>query len=247
MPDEGIPVQGDVAATSDGPRLFEPVGTQRLGDKVYRSLLEAIATNRLAQGTRIQEDALAAQMGVSKTPVREALRRLEAEGFIRLAPHRTPEVRRLQAADIEDLYRVREYLERLAVREIAAARPAGVLAQLEDLQAAAEARMATGQPVEIAESVSYNHEFHRLVFEGSGNRRLQRLYRLLDVDVRRLAYQSVRVAGRQRDAVVQHRAILDAITRGDAERAEMLIGQHVVQARLDLLREIAHVAEEMPP
>jgi DNA-binding GntR family transcriptional regulator len=228
-------------------RLFEPVGTQRLGDKVYRSLLEAIATNRLAQGARIQEDVLAAQMGVSKTPVREALKRLEAEGFIRLAPHRTPEVRRLEASDIEDLYRVREYLERLAARAIAAARAPEVLARLEELQAAAEARMAVGEPVEIAESVSYNHQFHRLIFEGSGNRRLKRLYHLLDVDIRRLAYQSVRVAGRQRDAVVQHRAILAAITAGDADRAEELIARHVNQARLDLLREAAQAAKETQP
>ncbi|MDR7419185.1 MAG: GntR family transcriptional regulator [Armatimonadota bacterium] len=231
---------------SGGARLFEPVGAQRLGDRVYRRLLEAIATNRLEQGARLREDVVAAQMGVSKTPVREAFKRLEAEGFIRLAPHRTPEVRRLEAEDIEDLYRVREYLERLAARAIATARPALVLAQLEALQADAEARMASGDPVEIADSVSYNHEFHRLLFEGSQNRRLQRLYRLLDVDVRRLAYQSVRVAGRQRDAVVQHRAILDAVAAGAADCAEALITQHVIQARLDLLREAAQTPKETP-
>jgi DNA-binding GntR family transcriptional regulator len=214
-------------------QLFEPVGTQRLGDKVYRSLLEAIATNRLPQGARVQEDVLAAQMGVSKTPVREALRRLEAEGFIRLAPHRTPEVRRLDVTDIDDLYLVREYLERLAARSIAEARPRAVLAQLEELQVAAEAGMAQAQ--EIAASVSYNHQFHRLLMEGSGNLRLRRLYQLLDVDIRRLAYHSVRVAGRQRDAVVQHRALLQAIGAGNAQQAETLIAQHVQQARRDLL------------
>jgi DNA-binding GntR family transcriptional regulator len=214
--------------------LFEPVGAQRLGDKVYRSLLEAIATNRLPEGARVQEDAVAAQMGVSKTPVREALRRLEAEGFIRLAPHRTPEVRRLDSDDIDDLYVVREYLERLAARGIAETRPAGVLAQLEELQAEVEAAMGRA-PQEIAASVSYNHQFHRLIVEGSGNRRLRRLYHLLDVDIRRLAYQSVRVAGRQRDAVVQHRALLEAIRAGNAQQAEMLIAEHVQQARRDLL------------
>jgi DNA-binding GntR family transcriptional regulator len=107
--------------------------------------------------------------------------------------------------------------------------------------------MATGGPVEIADSVSYNHQFHRLILEGSCNLRLQRLYELLDVDVRRLAYQSVRVAGRQRDAVVQHRAILDAITVGDADRAERLVTQHVIQARVDVLREIAHTEKETQP
>lgn len=61
-------------------RLFQPLGAQRLGDHVYRHLIEAIATGRLPQGAKIQEDVLAAQMGVSKTPIREALRRLETRG-----------------------------------------------------------------------------------------------------------------------------------------------------------------------
>src|SRR5574341_918807 len=124
------------------PPLFEPLPAQRLGDRVYRHIIEAIATNRLPQGSRIQEDVLAAQMGVSKTPVREALRRLQAEGFITVDPHRTPEVRRLQVSDLQDLYNVRTYLERLAVRTLAERRPPHVIADLEAVQAAAEALMA---------------------------------------------------------------------------------------------------------
>jgi len=223
--------------------LFPPLSAQRLGDRVYRHLIEAIATNRLPQGARIQEDVLAAQMGVSKTPVREALRRLEAEGFIRVDPHRTPEVRRLEPADIEELYSVREYLERLAVRSLAVLRPAGILAELEAVQAAAEARMMVGMPITVDESVSYNRKFHGLIFQGTGNRRLQRLYELIDVDVRRLSYKSIQVTGRQRDAVLQHRALLDAIMAGDADRAEALMTQHVRQARADLLKQMRRAQE----
>ncbi len=215
--------------------LFEPLATQRLGDQVYLHLIEAIASNRLPQGARIQEDALAAQMGVSKTPVREALRRLEAEGFIRVDPHRTPEVRRLEPQDVEELYRVREYLERLAVRTLSDRRAEAILAELETCQAAAEARWAQDRPVDIGESVAYNRQYHRLIFLGTSNRRLQRMYQLIDVDVRRLAYQSIRVAGRQREAVVQHRAILEAIKAGDADQAEGITARHVQQARVDLL------------
>ncbi len=216
--------------------LFEPLAAQRLGDQVYTHLIEAIATNRLSQGARIQEDSLAAQMGVSKTPVREALRRLEAEGFITVDPRRTPEVRRLDTRDVHDLYTVRESLERLAVRLMAQHRDAGVLAALESVQAAAEARIARRAHVEISESVEYNRQFHRLIFEGTGNRRLQRMYQLLDVDVRRLSFQSVGVSGRQRDAVIQHRAILGAVAAGEPDRADELMAQHIQQAREDLVR-----------
>lgn len=214
---------------------FEPLPAQRLGDQVYAHLIEAIATNRLPQDAKIQEDILASQMGVSKTPVREALRRLEAEGFIRVGPYRTPEVRRLEPQDIAELYGVREYLERLAVRTIADLRPEAVLVGIEAVQGTAEARMAEGTLIDIGDSVTYNRRFHGLIFQGAGNRRLQRLYELIDVDVRRLSYQSVSVTGRQRDAVVQHRAILDAIKAGDADLAETLMVQHVQQARRDLL------------
>jgi DNA-binding GntR family transcriptional regulator len=218
---------------------FEPLPAQRLGDRVYQHLIEAIATNRLLQGAKIQEDVLAEQMGVSKTPVREALRRLEAEGFISVDPHRTPEVRRLEPKDIEELYSVREFLERLAVRTIAATRPAPILADMEAVQVAAEARLANLEAVDVEESVSYNRRFHGLIFQGAANRRLRRLYQLIDVDVRRLSFQSIRVSGRRRDAVVQHRAILEAIKAGDADRAETLMTQHVQQARSDLLRQMS--------
>jgi DNA-binding GntR family transcriptional regulator len=219
--------------------IFEPLPAQRLGDRVYLHLIEAIATNRLSQGTRVQEDVLAAQMGVSKTPVREALRRLEAEGFISVDPHRTPVVRRLEPRDVEELYSVREFLERLAVRSAAAARPAAVLAEMESLQAIAEAGLASGAPIDVSDSVSYNRKFHGLLFQAAGNGRLSRLYQLIDVDIRRLSQQSIQVSGRQRDAVVQHRAILEAMKAGDVAGAEALMAQHVQQARNDVLRQMA--------
>jgi DNA-binding GntR family transcriptional regulator len=209
---------------------------------VYAHLIEAIATNRLPQGTRIQEDTLATQMGVSKTPVREALRRLEAEGFISVDPHRTPVVRRLEPRDVEELYNVREFLERLVARSIASIRPGTVLAEMEMLQATAEAQLASGSPIDVRDSVTYNRSFHGLLFQGAGNKRLARLYQLIDVDVRRLSYQSIQVSGRQRDAVVQHRAILEAMKAGDADHAEVLMVQHVQQARDDVLRQMASAA-----
>jgi DNA-binding GntR family transcriptional regulator len=228
-------------------KIFGPLPAQRLGDRVYSHLIEAIATNLLPQGSRIQEDILAAQMGVSKTPVREALRRLEAEGFISVDPHRTPEVRRLTPQDVDELYSVREYLERLAVRMIATARPGGILAELETLQVSAEASLGSGEPIEVSKSVSYNRRFHGLIFQGAGNSRLRRLYRLIDVDVRRLSYQSIRVSGRQRDAVVQHRAILEAMKAGDADRAEELVVEHVEQARGDLLHQMSLPVQQLNP
>jgi len=221
---------------------LEPVSSRRLGDQVYARLIEAIATNQLPEGTRIQEDKLVAQLGVSKTPIREALRRLQAEGFIVADAHRTPEVRRLQRADVIELYDLREYLERLAARRAAERHSDAVLAAVGDLQRRTEERFAThGIPIE--ESVEYNRQFHRLVLEAAGNTRLRNMYELMSVDVRRLAYRSIRGEGRQRVALEQHRGILDAIVAGNAATAEDLITQHIRRGRADVLAQFGENAE----
>ncbi len=222
--------------------MFARVEAPRLGDQVYNHLIEAIATNALPEGARIQEDDLVDQMGVSKTPIREALRRLEAEGFLVANSHRTPEVRRLDRVDILELYSVREYLERLTIRATTEQADPKILSSLEALQRSAEEDLASGRSIDISQSVSYNQKFHHLILEGARNRRVQRMYGLIDVDIRRLAYRSIRVTGRQREAVEQHRTILEAMKKRDADLAETLIAQHVRTAKNDILHEI-EVAE----
>src|SRR5437667_4369464 len=214
---------------------FARVMASRLGDQVYGHLIEAIATNALPEGAKIQEEDLAEQMGVSKTPIREALRRLEAEGFIVADSHRTPEVRRLLRSDVVELYDLREYLERLAIRRVVERHDAGMLRALELHQAQTEKKFSGGRSIAIEESVVYNQQFHRLVLDGAGNTRLRRVYDLISVDVRRLAYRSIRGAGKQRAAVEQHRGILEAAKTGDTDAAETLIIQHIRRGRDDVL------------
>ena len=215
--------------------VLEPVLSRRLGDQVYVRLVEAIATNRLAEGLKIQEDELVIQLGVSKTPIREALRRLEAEGFIVADSYRTPEVRRLMRGDVVELYDVREYLERLAIRRVAG-QPEGTLMDgLETLQAQTEVKFSQGRTIVIEESVAYNQRFHSMVLEGSSNARLRRMYDLISVDIRRLAYRSIRGAGKQQTALQEHRAILEAVKQGEADLAESLITKHIRRGREDVL------------
>jgi DNA-binding GntR family transcriptional regulator len=226
--------------------FLEPVLARRLGDQVYARLIEAIATNRLAEGSRIQEDELAARLGVSKTPIREALRRLEAEGFIVADSHRTPEVRRLRRGDVIELYDLREYLERLAIRRIAERADATVMRALEALQTQTEGKFSHGRTIAIEESVAYNQRFHRLVLDGAGNTRLRRMYDLISVDVRRLAYRSIRGAGKQRTALDEHRAILEAVKERGPDLAEALMTQHIRRGRDDVLAQFAAIAGRRP-
>jgi len=153
---------------------FARVMASRLGDQVYGHLIEAIATNTLPEGAKIQEEDLAEQMGVSKTPIREALRRLEAEGFVVANSHRTPEVRRLDRVDVVELYSIREYLERLAIRATTELADPKILSALEELQRKAEEDLASDRWADIGQSVAYNQKFHHLILDGVMNQRLQR-------------------------------------------------------------------------
>lgn len=218
--------------------IFDRVPAKRLGDIVYESLVDAIASGRLPEGAKLYEDQIAGQMGVSKTPVREAFRRLEKDGFVEADLRRTPVVRSLRRRDIDELYRIREYLEPLAVRLVIEQPDAAALADLEGIQTAMEARFAGGERVEISASVEYNQAFHRALVAASGSGRLKAIVEPLWAQILRLSFlshQHYRLPGKQARAVTEHRAILDAIRRGDAPRGETLIREHIRNGYRDLV------------
>ena len=219
-------------------KLFERVPARRLGDIVYQNLVTAIASGQLADGTKLFEDEIARQMGVSKTPVREALRHLEKAGFVEADLHRTPVVRRLAREEINEIYRLREYLEALAVRLVAEDTAARGTSDLETIQQTMEARFARGPSVDVAASVEYNQKFHRALVTASGSRRLQAIMDPLWLQVHRLSFLShhtYRLPGKQARAVAEHRAILDAIHSGDADRGEVLMREHIRHGHSDLV------------
>lgn len=219
-------------------RLFERVPTRRLGDLVYESLVEAIAAGRLGEGHKLYEDDIAKQMGVSKTPVREALRHLAKDGFVEADLHRTPMVRRLSRPDADEIYKVREYLEPLAVRLATERASVEQLERMLAMQRDMEARLAGGGPIDVASSVEYNQAFHRALVVASGNQRLRGIMEPLWVQILRLSFLShrlYRLPGKQPRAIAEHRAILDAVRCGDADRGEVLIREHVRMAHQDLI------------
>lgn len=223
-------------------KLFDPVPARRLGDIVYQNLVNAIASGHLADGTKLFEEQIARQMGVSKTPVREALRHLEKAGFVEAGLHRTPVVRRLTREDIDEVYRLREYLEPLAVHLAAEDRAGRGTADLEMIQRTMEDRFSRGTTVDVSVSVEYNQTFHRALVTASGSLRLQAIMDPLWVQVLRLSFLShrtYRLPGKQARAVSEHRAILDAICGCDASRGEALMREHVRNGHRDLVTSLA--------
>ena len=192
-------------------------------------LRAAILSGALAAGTRVNQDRVAAEQGVSHIPVREALRRLEAEGLVTFAPRRGFFVARLSAEDAAELGEMRGALEALAVR---LAVPRLTTA---DLDAAATAVTAGDDGDDLGDWSEANWRFHRALYAPCGRPRLmdtlENLWRGADRYLR-VVWQAERWQARSQR---EHRAILRACRKGDAPAAAGLVADHVTAATAALV------------
>lgn len=202
--------------------------SQRTSEGVAGVLRSEIFSGRLKPGEPLRERLLAEQLGVSRTPVREALFTLQSEGLIELTPNRGATVRTITSHDIMQVYMLREVLEAYAAKEAAASRTAEDLDALED----AHAKLARISPDGGAnQQAMADLAFHTLIAEATGSRMLQTtMGHVLAFTVSFRSNYSY-PAERSATAVEQHRGVLDAIQAQDAEVAERLMREHVESAR----------------
>jgi DNA-binding GntR family transcriptional regulator len=193
-------------------------------DQVHADLLERIVAGELPAGSRLRQEALAAELGVSRTPLREALARLVSEGLVEFVPNRGATVARRDFADMEQAWRARLVLEPGAAR---------LAAQRRDVQKVERMREAVRQQREAADDVTasfaVNRDFHIALVAASGNAHLLRFAELLWLSrigvpiFARQARRSSQVASWAHD----HEAITDAVAEGSAARAERLTRAHI--------------------
>jgi DNA-binding GntR family transcriptional regulator len=167
---------------------------------------------------------IAEQLGVSRTPVREALFTLQSEGLVELTPNRGARVRTLTSHDITQIYTLRGVLESYAAREAAETRSRQDLDALEDAHAKLERMSSAGTPSEQALA---DLAFHTTISEATGSRMLQTI--MGQVLAFTVSYRSNFAYPAERATAVldEHRAILDAVRHRDADRAEKLMREHV--------------------
>jgi DNA-binding GntR family transcriptional regulator len=170
------------------------------------------------------EVALAGQLGVSRGPLREAIGRLAAEGLVTVSPRRGAVVRSLSKEEFLHLYQVREALERMAVQ---LAVPRLTDEQFEGLAELNEAMEAHATRNKVDAFFEANLAFHAGLLEASGNAKLQELYRQLLDQLGRYRLRSLALRGNLQRSVSEHKAILRAARRGDAERAAQLMAEHI--------------------
>jgi DNA-binding GntR family transcriptional regulator len=196
-------------------------------DRVYEHVKRAILERSYEGGTLVTEGEVAEAVGVSRTPVREALLRLEAEGLLRLYPKKGALVLPVSAKDIDDVLEARELVETYAAAK-AWARRTVLIPELEALLDTMRHQLAAGEPRALMEA---DREFHAAVVGATGNPILTRLYAGLRDRQLCMGVAAMRISPERMDrAVDEHTAILDALRKGDQSRFRDLLRAHVVGA-----------------
>jgi DNA-binding GntR family transcriptional regulator len=210
-----------------------------LPDQTYTTLCERIVNGELRPGQRIVERELAENLGVSRVPVREALRRLQAEGLVLVVPRQGALVSPFTPADVDDLFDVRESLEELAARRAAGRADPQALDRMRAVLADAHSAQRRGDAPEFAR---LNAAFHDEIVEASGNALLQAMMKPL---VNRLRWLFRLTAERdESQQCAEHAELFTAISEGKVQRAGELARRHVAEGRAPSLQMAANWASE---
>lgn len=223
----------------DTESVIRPVEAQSLVDIIARRLESAIFNGELAPGTKLSEQGLAKSMGVSRGPLREAIRRLEGRKLIERTPNIGARVAQLSDRDLHDILVVREALEGMACRCAAERMSDDEIVALRSLLAE-HARQESLRDGKGYYQESHDFDFHFRIIKASRNERLvsmlcNDLYDLLRV----YRYKSSTRPGRALDAFEEHRAIVDALEARDPDRAEAAMRLHLGKARVHIEQRMA--------
>ncbi|OLO11719.1 GntR family transcriptional regulator [Chromohalobacter japonicus] len=215
-----------------------------LAERVFHQLQSAIVRGELAPGAKITEPGLAKTYGISRGPLREAMRRLEAHRLIERIPHVGARVVKLSMRELLELFDLREALESMAARLAARHMTAPEIAGLRDVLAVHE-RQEDLQRDEAYFQREGDLDFHYCIVQGSHNRMLMTmlcddLYYL----VRLYRTQFSASGARPQRAFVEHHRIVDAIEAGDEELAELLMRRHVSASRENVAKHYAETLDE---
>ena len=203
-----------------------------LRELVCEHIREAIINGTFAPGERLMEIQMADEMGVSRTPVREAIRKLEMEGFVVMIPRRGTYVSNMSIKDINDVYEIRISLDTLAAG-LAAERISDE--ELEELQ---RLLVKVGNAIEendMAKVVEADIEFHDVLYKASRNERLRNIINNLREQITVIRGVSMRYPGRLKDTQEEHRRLVESIAARDVEKSQEIARIHLENAERTLM------------
>ena len=204
-----------------------------LRELVFEALREAIVDGTLAPGERLMEAQLAEELGVSRTPVREAIRKLELAHYVVMVPRRGAYVADISLKDVADVFEIRGALEALAA-ELAAER-----ASEDEIERMERLLVQIGQAVEakdVAAVVELDTQFHDTLLKASRNERLYVIISQLREQIQRFRTRTLSNPARMKVAVEEHRRLVEALAARDADLARRLAAEHIESAANSLMQ-----------
>jgi DNA-binding GntR family transcriptional regulator len=213
-------------------RELTPLTDAPSRDKMaYEKIKEAIQTFRFLPNQALIEGELAAQLGISKTPVRDALMRLEKEGLVTRVPFKGTYVTDISNQDMADLYMISIALEGLAIQLATDSLTEEDFRQLDELIQAHEKALKTK---DVLNGLRYNREFHSIIINRSANPHLVTNLAWLDAHLNRYRLLSIAQGFRSEKTIPEHAKILEALKERDARKAEEAMRSHLESAMKDL-------------
>ncbi len=204
-----------------------------LRDVVFNTLRDAILTGKLVPGERLMENQLADKLGVSRTPVREALRMLELENLVELVPRKGAQVLDMSEKDIVDILEVRSALEGLATSLACKKMSKEKLQELKAMEADFEHAVSEN---DVERFVDIDEDFHDLIFEATENDKLIQMFKNLRIQLYRYRMAMAKNDSSMSTIVAHHRSIIRAIENHDAEEGSSVAQGHIKYQTESILR-----------
>ncbi|WP_367568806.1 GntR family transcriptional regulator [Lacrimispora sp.] len=206
-----------------------------LRDVVFNTLRQAILKGELAPGERLMEIQLADRLGVSRTPIREAIRKLELEGLVLMIPRKGAEVARISEKSLRDVLEVRRSLEELAIELACIRMDEEAVEELEKKQEEFRNAVLKGNAMEIAET---DEAYHDVIFKGTCNDRLVQMINNLREQMYRYRLEYIKDKDKRQALVAEHENILEAVRRGRVMDAKEAMREHIDNQEITVSKNI---------
>ncbi len=209
---------------------------QTLREKILETIREAILKGTLKPGEKVAEPELAERFGISRTPIREAFRQLESEGYLTVIPRKGAVVTSLSERDVEEFYAIKSILEGYAARIAAEQLTERDIERLEGINNRLEQLARDG---DVKTFFRVHNEFHELFIRAAGNEKLFELIGHLMMKFNRPRMASLSLPGRMEISVQEHHKIIEAFKNHDGERADNLVRKTAAYGGQVLIQSLA--------
>lgn len=206
-----------------------------LRDVVFKTLRQAILKGELEPGERLMEIQLAERLGVSRTPIREAIRKLELEGLVLMIPRKGAEVAKISESNLRDVLEVRRSLEELAIDLACQRITEEELDELNKAEVDFKAAIENGDAMQIAQT---DESFHEIIYNSTKNQKLVQILNNLREQMYRYRLEYIKDADKRQILMVEHEHILKALILRHIQEAKMAVREHIDNQEITILKNL---------